>query len=358
MLEMKRMRTVWNVWLIALIAAAYVATANSPLAAGERTRVLHVYTWSDYFDSEVLHDFEVKTKCHVAVDYFDSNESMYAKIKAGGGGYDIITPSSYMSAVMEKQGMLVPLNHSLIPNLDNMDKNFTKHTEDPDMRYSVPYTRTVSGVGYDSRRVAAADLGSWDIFGRTAYSRRMTMLNDMRETIGAALKYLGYSLNTTNEKELDEAGEVLKGWKKNLAKFDVDEAKIGLGAGEFLAVHAYNGDVALIMEENPDVDFYIPKEGSSLASDDFVIAVDSPNVDLAHAFIDHMLDPEVAVANMESIRYFMPNPAAVAMLDEELRENRAFNVEEEVMEKCEVIRDLGADNAKYVRIWDRVKADE
>lgn len=338
------------------VVAAMVWALASWICAGER--VLHVYTWSDYFDSEVLRQFEIDNACRVAVDYFESNESMYAKIKAGGGGYDVITPSSYMSAVMDKQGMLIPLDHALLPNLPNIDRNFTRLTEDPEMRYSVPYTRTVAGVGFNSRRVAKADRGSWDIFDNPAYAKRMTMLNDMRETIGAALKYHGYSLNTTDDEELARAGATLARWKRNLAKFDVDEAKIGLGAGEFLVIHGYNGDVALIMEEADDVDFYIPREGASVASDDFVVMADSPNVDLAHAFINHLLDPEMARENMESIRYFMPNPKAVEMLDPTLRDNHAFSVDDDIMEKCEVIRDLGEDNAKYVRIWDKVKADE
>ena len=352
---MKKLVTLWLA-LIALTLSLSVGMATA--RAGEKPRTVHVYTWSDYFDSEVLRDFEKANNCQLSVDYFDSNESMYAKLKAGGGGYDLITPSSYMSAVMRRQDMLKQLDHGLLPNLRYMDRNFTRHTEDPEMEYGVPYTRTVTGIGYNSRRVKQEDLGSWDIFGSSAYARRMTMLNDMRETIGAALKYLGYSLNTTNEKELAEAGEQLAQWKRNLAKFDVDEAKIGLAGGEFLVIQGYNGDVALIMEETPEVDFYIPKEGSSLASDDFVITADSPNADLAHAFINYMLEPEVARANMESIRYYMPNPEAVKLLDPELRDNHAFNVDEEIVDKCEVIRDLGEDNEKYIRIWDKVKADE
>ena len=341
-----------------VVLAAVIGSVCASSAAGAGERVLHIYTWSDYLDSDVIHEFEAANKCRLAIDYFDSNESMYAKLKAGGGGYDIITPSSYMSAIMRKQGMLLPLNHALLPNLQYMDRNFTKLTEDPEMEYGVPYTRTVTGVGYNAKRVDKKDLGSWNIFAVPAYSKRMTMLNDMRETIGAALKYLGYSINTVDEKELAEAGEVLKGWKRQLAKFDVDEAKIGLASGEFTVIHGYNGDVALIMEENGDIDFFIPKEGSSLASDDFVVAADTPNGELAHAFINHMLDPEMAVVNMESIRYFMPNPAAVEKLSDELRDNRAFNVEDDVLEKCEVIRDLGPENEKYIRIWDLVKASD
>lgn len=338
----------------ALVVLAGLLGMGPAVAAGEK--VLHVYTWSDYFDSEVLYLFEKEHGCRVLIDYFDSNESMYAKLKAGGGGYDVITPSSYMSGIMEEQGMLSSLRHDLIPNLDHIDKKFTSYTEDPEMRFSIPYTRTVTGIGYNKRRVSEDALGSWDIFANNAYSKRMTMLNDMRETIGAGLKYLGYSLNTIEQSEIDEATNVIIGWKRNLAKFDVDEAKIGLGAGEFLAVQAYNGDVALIMDETPDIGFYIPREGSSLASDDFVVAADTPQSELAHAFINHMLNPEIAALNMESIRYYMPNSDAVEMLDVDLKDNPAFNVQEEMLSKCEVIRDLGEHNAKYVAAWDKIKA--
>ncbi len=324
--------------------------------AGERT--LHIYTWSDYFDADVLYGFESEFDCRVQVDYFDSNEAMYAKLKAGGGGYDVITPSSYMSSLMDQQGMVEELDHSLLTNLDNIDKTFLAFTEDPEMRYSVPYTRTVTGVGYDSKRVDEADLGSWAIFANSKYANRMTMLNDIREALGAALKYLGHSINTTNQAEVEAAGDVLTEWKANLAKFDVDEAKIGLGAGEFRVVQGYNGDVALVMEENPDISFYVPVEGSSLSSDDFIVVKGSSNVELAHAFINYMMDPEVALANMEGIHYYMPNPQALEGLPEEMKENPAFFVSDEVIAKCEVIRDLGEHNAMYARVWDRVKAAE
>lgn len=172
------MKRAWKS-VLAVMALLMLVGIIGRADAGER--VVHVYTWSDYFDSEVIREFEQENNCRVAIDYFDSNESMYAKLKAGGGGYDIITPSSYMSAVMNKQGMLVALDHSLLPNLENMDRSFTRHTEDPDMKYSVPYTRTVTGVGFDSRLVKEEDLGSWDIFGRAHYSKRM--LNVCRHSL-------------------------------------------------------------------------------------------------------------------------------------------------------------------------------
>lgn len=346
-----------NRFFLALLWSALVAALFGTAGAGEGKPVLHLYTWSDYFEPEAVAAFEDDNDCHVVIDYFDSNEAMYAKIKAGAGGYDIITPSSYMSAVMNSQDMLARLDHAKIPNIGNLMRVEGLLTEDPDFVFSLPYTRTVSGIGYNSARIKNP-AHTWNIFSRDDLARRLTMLNDMREAIGAALKYLGHSLNTVDDAELEAAGKQLREWKRNLAKFEVDEAKIGLGSGEFLAIHGYNGDVALIMQESDDISFYVPEEGSSVTFDDFVILKESRNIDLAHAFINHFLDPEMAALNMEGICYFMPNAAALAMLPDELRENPAFVVADETMAKCEVIRDLGADNAKYIRIWDMVKAED
>ncbi len=179
----------------------------------------------------------------------------------------------------------------------------------------------------------------------------------MREAVGAALKYLGYSLNTRNAGELAAAGEVLAGWKRQLARFDVDASKFGLASGELCVIHGYNGDVALVMEENPNLGFYIPREGSAITADDFVIGADTPDPELAHAFINHMLDPEIAAMNMDSVHYYMPNPAAVALLDVELRNSPAFRVDEAALARCEVIRSLGADNEKYIAVWEKVNAE-
>ena len=335
------------------LAFALLLALSAAAVGGEGKATLFLYTWSDYFDPDVLDRFEEEFDCHVAIDYFDSNEAMYAKLKAGAAGHDVVTPSSYMSAVMHQQGMLRVLDHSLLPNLRHIDDSFVDLAEDKEMVYSVPYTRSVSGVGYNRAQLGELE-PTWDVFSRADLSKRMTMLNDMRETIGAALQFLGYSLNTRNSAELEEAGRVLRGWKKNLAKFEVDEAKIGLGSGEFLVIHGYNGDIALIMEENEDIDFFVPAEGASTTYDDFAILSDAKNVDLAYAFINFFLDPDNAADNMEGIRYYMPNREGVEKVSEELRENPAFNTGS--MEKCEVIRDLGEDNAKYVRIWDQVKA--
>lgn len=341
---------------VSLVIAATLLFLGSALG-GERKPILYIYTWSDYFEPEAIALFESENNCHVAIDYFDSNEAMYAKLKAGASGYDILTPSTYMTDVMRRQGMLRKLDHDKLPNMANLHIDTNILTEDPGYEYSIPYTLTIIGVGYNRARIGTPE-PTWDIFARTDLAKRMTVLNDMREAIGAALKFLGYSLNTTDDAELAAAGAQLKKWKANLAKFEVDEAKIGLGSGEFLAIHGYNGDVALIMQENEDIDFFVPREGASATYDDFVILADSPNPDLAHAFINHFLDPETAALNMEGIRYYMPNAPAMELLPDDLRNSAAFIIDPAVAAKCEVIRDLGENNAKYIKLWDSIKAEE
>jgi spermidine/putrescine transport system substrate-binding protein len=184
----------------------------------------------------------------------------------------------------------------------------------------------------------------------------MTMLNDMRETIGAALKFLGYSINTRNEAELAKARDVVVRWKRNLAKFENEQYKSGLGSGEFSVVHGYSGDIFQVQAENADVEFVVPKEGTSLSSDDLVVPKDAKQAALAHAFINFLHDPKVAAENSNFISYLCPNKPGYAFLSKELRENPAVFLPPDLKAKCEVIEDLEGDNAKYTKVWDEIKA--
>ncbi len=325
------------------------------LGAGEKKPVLHVYTWADYIKPELVKRFEKQEKCKVVIDTFDSNETMYAKFKAGARGYDIITPSSYMAKVMFEQGMLQDLRHEFVPNLSHVDAEFLTLTMDKEMKYSVPYMLTNTGVAYLKSRVSNVE-PTWAMLERADLKGRMTMLNDMRETLGAALKFLGYSLNTRNEEELAKARDVVIRWKKNLAKFENEQYKSGLASGEFLLVHGYSGDILQAQDENDDVAFIAPKEGLSMASDDLVIPKDAKNSELAHRFINFLHDPKVAAENTEFINYLCPNKTSYQYMSEEIRKNPAVFLDPETKAKSEVIEDLGPDNAKYSKVWDEIKA--
>ena len=339
-----------RVCVVSLVLAALVLPACQ-----RRTPVLHVFTWADYIKPELVTRFETENRCKVVIDTFDSNEAMFAKIKAGATGYDVVTPSSYMVSVLHAQGLLQTLDGALIPNRKNVDPEYLKIALDPAMEYSVPYMLTNSGIAYLASKVEDPR-PSWGILDRADLKGRMTMLNDMRETIGAALKFLGYSLNSTDERQLAEARDVVIRWKRNLAKFENEQYKTGIASGEFLVVHGYSGDILQVQGENEDVRFLIPEEGTSVACDDLVILKTARETRLAHAFIDFLHDPAVAAENTNFISYLCPNKPAYAKLSSDILENPAIFMDPAIRAKSEVIRDLGTENAKYVKIWDEIKA--
>jgi Spermidine/putrescine-binding periplasmic protein len=345
---------------VVLAAVLLLCGVLSPLRAGEAQKpILHVYSWNDYFSEDVVAAFEDKYDCHVSFDYFNSNEEMYADLESSGADLDIdiVTPSAYMAWKMHESGMLAPIDHDLLPNAVNLDRSFLVLAGDENMKFSVPYTRTITGIGYNRALIEDVE-SSWTIFFNTDLRGRMTLLSDMRETIGAALKYLGYSLNTTNPREIEEAGVVLMEWKSNISRFEVDESNLGLGSNELIAAHAYNGDIAILMEINRDIGFFVPQEGTAVNCDSFVILAGSQKKDLAHAFIDHFLDIDYAARNMEAIHYYMPVPEAVAKLPANVLDNPTFSASDATLALCEPILDVGVALELYERLWEEVAPAE
>ncbi|HPW18738.1 MAG TPA: spermidine/putrescine ABC transporter substrate-binding protein [Candidatus Aminicenantes bacterium] len=334
-----------------LVAAAVLAAA----ACGKSKPVLSLYTWSDYIKPELIRRFERERGCRVVLDTFESNEAMYAKLRAGASGYDLLTPSSYMVSLMRAQGMLRRLDHALIPNLAHVDPDYLALASDPAMDHSVPYMISNSGIAYLEGRVRDI-VPSWRMFGRQDLRGRMTMFNDMRETVGAALKALGHSINTTDPAELAAAESLLLEWKKNIAKFENEQYKIGLASGEFLLVHAWNGDVFQVRKENPDVRFLVPEEGAIVSCDDLVIPADAREPGLAHAFIDFLHDPAVAAENTAAVSFLCPNKDSYPLLPAEIRDDPGIFMAPEIRARSEFIADIGAANALYVQVWDRLKS--
>lgn len=316
---------------------------------------LHLYTWADYINPDLVKRFEKEKGCKVVIDTFDSNETMYAKLKAGATGYDLIFPTSYMVKVMNDQGMLLPLDKAQLPNAKNVDPEALAKVYDTKMDHSVPYTLGYAVFAYRQDKVKDVE-PSWAVFARTDLKKRMTLFDDMRETLGAALKSLGYSLNSRDEKQLAEARDVVIGWKKNIAKFDNEGYKAGLDSGEFLVVQGYSGDLWQVAQENEKVSIVIPKEGVSMSCDEMVIPKNAPNPKLAHALIDFLLDAEVSAENMEWMGYLCPNTAGLKEVDKEFLENPAVTIPAEIKAKCEAIEELGADLPKWTKAWDEVKA--
>jgi spermidine/putrescine transport system substrate-binding protein len=333
------------------LSAALLLFTASAFAAD----TLHIYTWADYISPDLVKRFEKEQKCKVVIDTFDANETMFAKLKAGATGYDLIFPTSYMVKVMNDQGMLQAIDHAQVPNARNVDPDALAKVYDKKMEHSVPYTLGYAVFAYRKDRVKNVE-DSWAVFGRSDLKKRMTIFDDMRETIGAALKHLGYSLNSRDEKQLAEARDVVIGWKKNIAKFDNEGYKSGLDSGEFLVVQGYSGDLWQVAQENDKIEIVIPKEGVSIGCDEMVIPKSAPNAKLAHAMINFLHDAEVAAENMEEIGYLCPNTAALKQVDKEFLTNPAVTIPDDVKAKCEAIEDLGADLPKWTKVWDEVKA--
>jgi len=200
---------------------------------GPQKPVLHLYTWADYIDPELLRAFEKANDCRVKVDTFDSNETMYAKMQAGSDSYDLAFPSSYQIVLMKQQNMVQKLDKSKLPNVAaQFDTSYGKMILNPEMDYSIPYAITFTGIAYRKDKLATPPT-SWTIFDKAELKGRMALLNDHRETIGAALKFLGFSFNSVNPAELEKAKDVVLRWKKNIAKFDNEQYKTAIASGEF-----------------------------------------------------------------------------------------------------------------------------
>ncbi len=349
--------------------ARSAATASGCDLAAAKGAELHIYTWSDYISPEVVLGFEKGLGCKVVIDTFDSNEAMYAKLKAGGTGYDIIMPSSYQISAMTREKMIVGLDHVRIPNvIKNFDKSFESQILDPAFKFSVPYAVTYTGFCYLKDKIPeGADPASWAILSNPAIKGRVTLLDDIREVIGAGLMSLGFSVNSTDPAEIDKAVEQVLKWKANVRKFDGESYKTEVPSGATWLGHGYSTDITQVIvgdedegtEPRDDIGFALPKEGFSIAFDEMVIASGAKRPDLAYAFINYIYAPAVAAANMDYI--CGPNPVApgIALLDEEYR--NLIIIDEETLSHGQVLK--GFDDRPevlelYNKAWDRIKATE
>ena len=316
---------------------------------------LHLYTWADYIKPELVEKFESEHNCKVVIDTFDSNETMYAKIRAGAAGYDVIVPSSYLVRLLTAQDLVMPLDHAKLPNLKNIDPEVLAKVYDKEMKHAVPYAMSYTVLAYRKDKVKDP-IASWAIFDQATYHKKTSLLNDMRETLGAALKFLGHSVNTRDEAHLAAARDVVIGWKKHIAKFDNEQYKSAIDSGEFVLVQGYSGDLFQVVSENDKVGILLPKEGLVVSCDELLIPKGAPQPDLAHKWINFVLDPDVAAENMEWMGFLCPNKPGIAKAPAEFLENPAVNIPADIIAKSEAIEDLGEDLAKYTKVWDEVKA--
>ncbi|MDF0552954.1 spermidine/putrescine ABC transporter substrate-binding protein [Kamptonema sp. UHCC 0994] len=320
---------------------------------------LYIYTWSGYTDEALINRFAEKTGIQVIADVFDSNEGMLARIQAGGGGaYSIIYPSDYMVLQMSKLGLLTELDHSLLAGLDRLIKKFQSPVYDPGNRYSVPFAWGTTGLIYNTEQINGK-IEDWDYLwnNQKKLSKRMTLLNDLREVMGVSLRMLGYSLNTTNADEIKKAYEKLAQLKPDLASFNTDAWRPQILAGDLKVAMCFSSDANEVIPENNKLQYVVPKSGSSLWTDTLVIPKSAPNPEAAYKWINFMLQGDIAASIIERLSFATPSQEAFELLPPEVRENEILFPSEETLKTCESIAPVGKFTAIYDRYWTKLTSE-
>jgi len=315
------------------VAATVGALRPRALFADEEKRV-NVYNWDTYIGETTLEDFTRATGIEVRYDLYASNDELFAKLREGNPGYDVIFPSNDYVERMIAADMLMPLDHDRIPNRVHIDPLFQDPVFDPGRRYSMPYMWGTMGIGY---RKSVAQPRSWKALfePEERHCGRISLLNDM-SIIQAALKYLGYSANSRDPREIDEAAELLIRAKRCIKTFAPDTGQDLLLAGEVDLCFEWNGDILQVMEEDPDLSYVVPEEGSIRWEDTMCIPKGAPHPHNAHTFINYILTPEVHASIAAFIKYACPNRTALEYLPREDLENPAIYPPREVLERCEI----------------------
>ena len=334
--------------------------AAVPVTRGDG-KTLRVFIWSEYIDPELVKAFEKANGVRVVLDTFESNEAMLAKLQGGGAQYDLAVPSNYVVQTMVRAGLLQPLNKSELPNLKNIAPGFLNADYDPGNVYSVPYQYAATGLAYNRERYVPQD--TWaEIFGPDD-TRTFVLLDDPREVIGAALKYLGFSANTTDVVQLRQARDLLRRVvaKKGFQGFDGGPGtRNKLLARQIDLGQIYVGDLLIATEEDENVQVLLPRQGTTISMDTLVVLKRSPNPDLAHRFIDYLLDADNGAQLSNYTYYATPNAAAQPLLDDFLKDIPALNPPAAWLTdgRLDFIGELptGRPQRLYDRIWTELKS--
>jgi spermidine/putrescine transport system substrate-binding protein len=337
---------------------ANVSANNYTGSVSRKSDELYLYTWSQYTDQELLSTFTTQTGIKVLADVFDSNDVMLAKLQAGGGAsYSVIYPSDYMVQKMVEKKLLAEINHERLIGLENLFPQFHNPTYDPNNRYSLPFNWGTTGFIYNSEKLKTPP-EDWEYLWQNQQQlyKRMTLLNDVREVIGATLKMLGYSYNSQNATEIHAAYEKLRSLKPAIAAFDTDAWQNQILAGDLLLAMCYSADGVKISKENPKLKYVIPRSGSSLWTDTIVIPKTAPNIPGAYSWINFLLQPDVAAKVSQRLKIATPNRAGFEQLPKELQNNTSLFPPESILNKCERLTPVGDFEAVYERYWTQLLA--
>ena len=317
---------------------------------------LNIYNWGDYIEEDTIQVFTEETGIKVNYEMFDSNEIMYTKYKSGAVDYDVLIPSDYMIEKMINEDELVKLNMDNIPNVKYIDPSFKGLAYDSGDEYSVPYMWGTIGILYNIKMVDEK-VDSWDILWDDKYAGQIIMQNSVRDAFAVALKKLGYSMNSTNKSEVDEAFQLLLEQAPLVQAYVIDEVKDKMIGNEGALAVIYSGEALFTADENEDLAYVIPKEGTNLWFDAMVIPKSTKNQSAAETFINFMCEPQIAFANTNYIGYSTPNIEAKAMLSDVIKNDPRAYPSQEILEQCEVNIDLGSEMTDYYNEkWNELKA--
>jgi len=342
---------------VGLTFTACSPRAAAPAGAGGEEAKLNFYNWDTYIGETTLADFKTATGVDVSMSLFATNDELFAKLKAGNPGFDVIVPSNEFVTRMGQAGLLESLDHSKIPNLRNIDPAFMNPDYDQGRKFSMPYTWLVLGIGYRKSRVRGVP-DSWKyLFDSNQYAGKIALLSENADLIRLAAKYKGHSVNNIPPELVAEIEQMLIKQKRFVKAFHDDNGQDMLASGEVDLVLEYNGDIAQLMKEDDDVGFVVPKEGSLINSDNLCIPKGAPRPLNAHNFINYLLDAEAGAEISRTILYPTPNAAAKALMPEDYKNNPVIFPPPEIMANCEYGAFEGAEKAsEYEEVITRVRA--
>jgi len=322
---------------------------------------IFLYNWSEYIDPDIMDQFEAECGVKVTETNYDSNETLLATLQAGGADYDIIVPSDYMVTTLIDEGMIMELDYNIISNIANMESINVNQYFDPEQKYTVPWFWGTSGFAVDTN-VVTEYTNSWSVLfdPNTPYCGKISMLDDQRETLGAALMYLGYSINDIDPAHLEEAKNLLIEQSKCVKAYDSQTNDDLIISGETVLAHIWTGDWLLASDPETGgregIDYVIPDEGCTIWQDNMAVPVGAPNPYTAMVFINYTQYPEIAAQNAEWVGYASPNKAAKEFIDPDMLANESVYPPSDVEARLQWIQDVGNAYELYDRVWTEFKA--
>lgn len=346
------------VLMVVVIAGGGIYYGRANLISG--TEQVIIYNWGEYIDPEVLDMFEEETGIQVIYEEFETNEIMYPKIQSGAIAYDLVCPSDYMIQKMIQNDLLQPLNFDNIPNAKNIGQVYYEKSRqfDPDNQYSIPYCWGTVGILYNTKMVEEP-IDSWTVLWDTQYKDNILMQDSVRDAFAVALKTLGYSLNSTSIHELTQAKDLLVQQKPLVQAYVIDQVRDKMIGNEAAIGVIYSGEAIYTQTENPDLAYVVPKEGSNMWIDSWVMPKNAPNKENAEKFLDFLCSPEIALMNFEYITYSTPNEKARELIeDPAIRNSEIAFPGDSILSRCETFTYLGEDaDEVYNQLWREVKSN-